>query len=207
MASHPYFRRQDPPKPKHQRGSNRDMSLRLWASIYKRGGKRCVWHNQLLTASNHSIDHFDGNRNNNAASNLLPSCVGCNSKRGEEYENQEAANAAFDAYLREKGSSLAAALKRAQKQLSTPIPQGAPRYSPLHKGPVVSIWAPNDPEVDEIIREFLPGKTSNVDRLEQTRESGKIRSARSRAKRAEANQAHRQGPTPFDDDADPFGDE
>lgn len=210
--AHPYFRKEQAPQ--HQRGSSRDISDRLWAAVYSRGGKKCVWCDQPLTAADHSIDHFDGDRKNNRPDNLLPSHIGCNSKRGETWfsENpkdaQAAADSSFDEYLRAKGSSLRAAEKRAEKQLRTPIPHGTPRYSKLHGGAVVGAWAPNDPAIEEIIREFSPGKVSGVDRLTQRREAGKLRSARSRDKRAR-EQPRRGGPLPFaddvgDDDDTPF---
>ncbi len=188
------------PSPPHDRGSSRDISDRLWAAVYLRGGKKCVWCDGELTASDHSIDHFDGNRRNNRPDNLLPAHIGCNSKRGETHEDQSAADASFNEYLRAKGSSLRAAEKRAEKQLRTPIPQGTPRYSKIHRGPVAT-WQPNDPRIDEIIREFSPGKVSGVDRLTQRRDAGKLRSARSRQRRDGAIAS-----SPFDDDADPFGD-
>ena len=202
MAVHPYFRKE--PAPRHDRGSSRDISDRLWAAVYVRGDKKCVWCDHELTAADHSIDHFDGNRRNNKPDNLLPSHIGCNSKRGETHETQEAANASFDEYLRAKGSSLAAAMKRATKQLRTPIPHGTPRYSKLHRGPVVGAWAPGDARIDAVIKEFSPGKVSGIDRLTQRRDAGKLRSARSREHRKGGVAS--SGATPFDDDADPFGD-
>ena len=169
-----------------------------------------MWCNGHLTKHDHSIDHFDGNIDNDAPDNLLASCVGCNSKRAENYPSQAAANADFDAYLRDKGSNLLAATRRREKQLATPIPHGNARKilvdgtgqfatredfeNPkkrkqlgIQERIVVNVWCPDDNEIDEIIHEFLPGGEKYEARLDYVRRTG-IERARASRERAKENE-------------------
>ena len=210
---HPYFA-QHPDAPR-RRGISRTIALRLQAAIFIRGmddqgNPLCVWCQGVLTPYDHSIDHYNNDSSDHRPENMLPACVGCNSARGHAYPSQADANAAMDNFLRELGTTYAEAMQRVRKQLSTPIPAGPMKYSPLHQRAIVSIWRPGDPRVAEILAAFLPGQKckgaknaaqkgacqKGESRLDYTRRTGAERANVSRAKRRE--QERQDEAEPFD---------
>lgn len=191
---HPYFRKH--PSAPRRRGISRKIALRLLGAVFVRGfidGKpACAWCTDVLTKADHSIDHFDMNHRNDSPDNLLPACFGCNAARSHAYSSAEEANDAMDGYLREKGQTFEKAMRRVEKQLATPIPHGAPKFSPTHERAIVSIWAPGDERVDRVLAEFLPGQRcekakgsceAGESRLDYTRRTGAQRASASREKR------------------------
>jgi len=208
---HPYFK-QHPEAPR-RRGISRTIALRLQAAIFLRGMNDrgeivCVWCQAVLTKYDHSIDHYNNVPDDHRPENMLPSCIGCNSARGHAYPTLADANAAMDNFLRELGQTFAAAKRRVEKQLATPIPAGPMKYSPLHQRAIVSIWAPGDPRVAELLAEFLPGQQCKdakkgtcergESRLAYTRRTGAERASASRAQKREREEQRRGEPDDFD---------
>ena len=210
-ALHPYFRKN--PSAPRRRGMSRNIALRLWAAVFVRGATKdgrivCAWCTDELSKDDHTIDHFNHNDRDHRPENMLPSCNGCNSARSHSYPTEADANAAMDGYLREKGQTYEAAIRRVREQLATPIPQGQPKYSALHRRAIVSVWAPNDPRIEVVIDAFLPGQGCKdakgacelgESRKDYTRRTGAERAALSRTKRRE-----REAEAPTYDDADDF---
>ena len=115
----------------------------------------------------------------------------------------------MDNFLRELGQTYAAAKRRVDQQLKTPIPSGPMKYSPLHERAIVSIWQPGDPRVAELLAEFLPGQQCKdakkgtcklgESRLAYTRRTGGERASASRAvKKAREEELRAADPDDFD---------
>ena len=184
-----------------RRPSNRVMALRLWAAIFVRGNKRCVWCDRPLNKDTATIDHYDGNHKNNAPNNLLPADR-CNTIRAKAFPTQRQARKAFDDYLKTLGSSLNAAEKRARVQLATPIETGKPRFILWPPGAhafqqsrqvINSIWAPGDRRVDKLMERW------RGDRIQRIREKGAERARASRTRRDALARSAPQESLPFDE--------
>jgi hypothetical protein len=51
------------------------------------GPHKCHWCMKWIKSPKQlNVDHRDGNRKNNSPNNLLPSCLGCNTRRGENWK-------------------------------------------------------------------------------------------------------------------------
>lgn len=96
-------------------------------AIHIRGGMRCAWCGAKYRGRNDaSVDHLDGDPSNNDSTNLVSSCIGCNSSRAHDWEAGTAWTAAearrthcfgkFDFYLLGKLVDVDAGIRRAQQQ-------------------------------------------------------------------------------------------
>lgn len=55
-------------------------------AIHIRGGMRCAWCGvKYRGRDDASVDHLDGDPSNNDSTNLVSSCIGCNSSRAHEW--------------------------------------------------------------------------------------------------------------------------
>lgn len=91
---------------------------------------------ELLSTADASIDHLDGDNSNNDPSNLTPSCRWCNRVRQDYWVRGDTwtpatvlvlAQARFDAWLVERGTSLIAAVARVEAQRFLELPMDAGR--------------------------------------------------------------------------------
>lgn len=109
-------------------GASRSLGPTRVCAIHVRGGMRCAWCGVKYSGRDDaSIDHLDGDPSNNDSTNLVSSCVGCNSSRAHEWPALAAWSPGaawqfhdpwerFAAYLHNKGTTLDAGIRRAQRQ-------------------------------------------------------------------------------------------
>lgn len=108
-------------------GASRSLGPVKVCAIHIRGGMRCAWCGvKYRGRDDASVDHLDGDPSNNDSTNLVSSCVGCNSSRahewpaGETWSPIDAARAhlfaGFWIYLTRRCASLDYGIRRAQRQ-------------------------------------------------------------------------------------------
>ncbi len=214
---------EQPKEPRAHFGSaNRNMAVRLWASIFVRAtptgasAPLCSWCERKLTKprtleenepmrdSTATIDHLDNNDQNNSPENLAAACMECNRTRGSVDYRVAAGQITLNqgrkewaAYLRRRGTNASTARDRVMAQIRTPIPRGDMRFSPLHGRAIVSIWAPRATAKDEDARTTTERRQNHfaqrVDRLMLAWRGERITRIREKgAKRAKASREYRQ---------------
>lgn len=128
------------PKPRQKRGSARSIGPVKRCAVVLRGEQRCAWCAVALVGKDATtIDHVDGVHRNNAPSNMVPSCAGCNSSRawGERH---------FAYRLRRLGVALEDAWARVRAQLAAPLDLDAGRE-------LAEQWYPGRREREQEARE------------------------------------------------------
>jgi 5-methylcytosine-specific restriction endonuclease McrA len=212
-----------PKEPRSHFGSaNRNMAVRLWASIFVRAtptgasAPLCTWCERKLTKprtlesndpmrdSTATIDHLDNDDQNNTPQNMVAACMECNRTRGSVDYRVAAQQITLNqgrkewaAYLRRRGTNANAARSRVGAQIGEHIPRGDMRFSPLHGRAIVSIWAPRATAKDADARTRAEQRQNQfaqrVDRLMIAWRGERITRIREKgAKRAKNSREYRQ---------------
>jgi len=108
-------------------GASRSLGPTKVCAIHIRGGMRCAWCGVTYHGrGDASIDHLDGDPQNNDSTNLVSAHIGCNASRAHEWPagkewtpraaDIEHAFGSFWQYLLRKGTPLEAGIRRAALQ-------------------------------------------------------------------------------------------